>query len=94
MNPAFIKTMRNKYFYKNALKRSEPDMDAVKECAEGYKKTLDFVKTHFMKANKFLCGDKISIADLLLSSSLEQVSSTVYEAPKSQRGVHYIRCNV
>ena len=67
--------MTNKYFYKTALKRSEPDMDAVKECAEGYKKTLAFVKTHFMKGNKLLCGDKISIADLLLSSSLEQVSS-------------------
>ena len=65
--------MRNKYFFKFALNKSEPDMDAVKEYTEEYKKCLDFVKTHFMKGNKFLCGDKVSIGDMLLSSSLEQV---------------------
>ena len=73
--------MRQKYFYKMALKQSEPKEEAVKEAAEDYKKSLTFVKTYFFKGGDFLCGDQISIADLLLASSLEQVSasSTRYE---------------
>jgi len=72
LNPSFIKTMRQKYFYKMALKQSEPKEEAVKEAAEDYKKSLNFVKTYFFKGADFLCGDQISIADLLLASSLEQ----------------------
>ena len=67
--------MRQKYFYKMALKQSEPKEEAVKEAAEDYKKSLNFVKTYFFKGGDFLCGDQISIADLLLASSLEQVSA-------------------
>lgn len=91
LNPAFIKTMRNKYFFKFALKKSEPDMDAVKECTEEYKKCLDFVKTHFMKGNKFLCGDKVSIGDMLLSSSLEQ-GKLLDEAYISTEFGTYLNC--
>ena len=65
--------MRQKYFYKMALKQSEPMEEAVKEAAEDFKKSLNFVKTYFFKDADFLCGDRISIADLLLASSLEQV---------------------
>ena len=81
LNPSFIKTMRQKYFYKMALKQSEPKEEAVREAAEDYKKSLNFVKSYFLKGADFLCGDQISIADLLLASSLEQVSasSTRYE---------------
>ena len=68
--------MRQKYFYKMALKQSEPKEEAVKEAAEDYKKSLNFVKTYFFKGADFLCGDQISIADLLLASSLEQVSAS------------------
>ena len=68
--------MRQKYFYKMALKQSEPKEEAVKEAAEDYKKSLNFVKTYFFKGGDFLCGDQISIADLLLASSLEQVSAS------------------
>ena len=65
--------MMHTFLFKLVMKMSEPDTKQVEEGIEGVKSAMKFFKTHYLKDQKFMGGDKICIGDLLAVCCLEQM---------------------
>lgn len=61
-------------YLKPILSGEPPNEKLVKVYFNGMEKTCDTLVTVWLKNNKFLCGNEITIADLLGACELEQPS--------------------
>jgi len=71
--PSMRQAMMHTFLFKLVMKMSEPDTKQVEEGIEGVKSAMKFFKTHYLKDQKFMGGDKICIGDLLAVCCLEQM---------------------
>ena len=55
------------------LELPEPDTKQIEEGIEGFKSAMKFFRAHYLKDQKFMVGNNISVGDLLAVSCLEQV---------------------
>ena len=55
------------------LELPEPDTKQFEEGIEGFKSAMKFFRANYLKDQKFMGGNSISVGDLLAVSCLEQV---------------------
>ena len=55
------------------LELPEPDTKQIEEGIEGFKSAMKFFRAHYLKDQKFMGGNSVSVGDLLAVSCLEQV---------------------
>ena len=70
--PAMFKGLIAKLFYKRKG-RTEPDLEGIEQGLAEFKTSMVFFKSHYLKDQQFICGDKISIGDVFVACAIEQV---------------------
>ena len=75
MNPSLVKAIRMKLFYKPIYQLTEPDMTVVNDGLKDFMEASDFFKAYYLQDQKFMCGDRVCIGDLIAAMTFEQVST-------------------
>ncbi|XP_044746206.1 glutathione S-transferase theta-1 [Coccinella septempunctata] len=77
------------------LTGQEPDQKIITRYAKGIKKTMDSIENLWLRENKFICGNKVTVADLFAACEIEQPRITglnpVAGRPKLEEWLNTIR---
>jgi len=91
--PNMSSAIRNRFVYQkngpNGSEANEPDLRMVAISVSCFKEAMDFFKANYLQGQRFMCGNRICVGDLLAACCLEQIRLVSPRLVEDSFGFYY-----